>query len=298
MLKNSTTITNDSYYEVESYLSNSDLTRFVQFDMFGNPIYNIFNFINKSKFTNDAMRIGTAVDAVLTEWVILDEAYGEKLDKAGLLEACALMWIDTTSKDTIASLQAKLQANGFKDDKIEMTKGDLDTVRTILARAHSFQYDATRTLDDYIAQCQTQLVLTDEVNKFKGKFDFYNPIDNRISDLKTTWKLDRLLKELMYKWQVNIHHKYVRQLAFYQHLALTQLGTAPSCELIIIDYDGNHIVIRIGQKALDAAWEQIQRDLKMLKQMLSQPSFALEVDYDSNVDYEIPEVTDSDLDMV
>lgn len=278
MLKNSTTITKENYYLCDDYISNSDLARFVSFDLFGNPIYNMFNFINKTSFTNEAMVIGTAVDEVLTEGVILEDKYGEKLDKAGYLELCALMGIDTNSKDTIASLQAKLQASGYKDDKVEMTRGNLETVRTILARAHKFQYDATRTFDDYISECQTQLILTDEVNKFRGKFDFYNPKDNRISDLKTTGNLEKLLKDIVYKGQVNVNHKYIRQLAFYQQLALTQLKTKPTCELIIIDHSGNHIVVRIGQHALDLAWAQIQRDLEVLKRMLTQKEYAMVLD--------------------
>ena len=62
-----------------------------------------------------------------------------------------------------------------------------------------------------------------------------------------------------------------------------QLGTKPTCELIIIDHSGNHIVIRIGQKALDKAWEQIERDLLVLERMLQSNSFALEVDFNEAV---------------
>ncbi len=283
MLKNSTVITKEDYYERDDYISNSDISRFVTFDLFGNPTYNVFNFINRTKFSNSSMVIGTAVDEVLTEGLILANKYGEKLDKAWLTEACTLMWIDTTPKDTIAVLQQKLAQAGFKDDKISLPKGDMDTIYTIIDRAHTFQYDATRTFDAYREQCQTQLILTNDNRKFRGKFDFYHPVDNRISDLKTTGNLEKLLKDLMYKWSVNINHKYVRQLAFYQQLAMHQLGTKPTCELIIIDHSGNHIVIRIGQKALDKAWEQIERDLLVLERMLQSNSFALEVDFNEAV---------------
>ena len=78
-----------------------------------------------------------------------------------------------------------------------------------------------------------------------------------------------LTRDMFYKGQIQVHHKYVRQLAIYQHLYFLETGKKYMAELIIIDYKGNHNVIRVGQRALDKALEQVMRDIEVLSQVYS-----------------------------
>jgi hypothetical protein len=99
----------------------------------------------------------------------------------------------------------------------------------------------------------------------KGKFDLLNIKRGKISDIKTTGQLDRVLKELLYKGKPNIYHKYVRQLAIYQYLYFLETGERFNVELIFIDYKGHHRVIPIGQRALDKSLAQVMKDIEVLK---------------------------------
>ena len=120
---------------------------------------------------------------------------------------------------------------------------------------------------EFIAESDCQMIVTNDELGIRGKFDFINHKRSIISDLKTTGNLERALKELVYQGKPNIYHKYVRQLAIYQHLYYLESGEQYQAELIFIDYRGNHQVIRIGQKALDKALAQIFKDIEVLKEI-------------------------------
>lgn len=236
------------------------------------------------------MLIGTAADEVLTEWVVLDDKYWPKWSKDDYIEACRLEGIEVKTSDTIAKLIEKLNANWyvFPPEKISIPDGDMNKIRRIIARAHKFQYSGEQTFDEYTDECQKQLILTDEKMKLKWKLDYYNPKKNRITDLKTTGNLDKVLWELIYKWKLNINHRYVRQGAFYRHLVSVQTGTMAEFELAIIDHNGRHIVLRFSQRALDMAWEQILKDLNKLAELNSVKEFAVMLD--APIDEELWEV--------
>ena len=92
---------------------------------------------------------------------------------------------------------------------------------------------------------------------------------------------------MFYKGQIQVHHKYVRQLAIYQQLYFLETWKKYMAELIIIDYKGNHNVIRIGQRALDKALEQVMRDIEVLSQVYSGERPYIET-------YDIPEPIGAD----
>lgn len=256
----------ETYYQDEDYLSNSSLSNFVSFDVFGNPTYNIHEFLHPSRKDSSAILIWQLSDKILTEGFNLDDEYGPTLDKAWMQHQLDMMGIEFKKADTNPVLRDLLEKGWYKFMK-EIGKTERDAIESIIRTANQFQYDENTTLIEYIAESDCQKICVSEDWGMKGKFDFLNRKRGRISDLKTTWNLERVLKEMFYKGQPNIYHKYIRQLAIYQELFYLESGEKMECELIFIDYKGHHCVKRIGQRALDKALEQVHRDIEVLKKI-------------------------------
>lgn len=258
----------ETYYQDEDYLSNSSLSNFVSFDVFGNPTYNIHEFLNPSRKDSSAILIWQLSDKILTEGFNLDDEYGPTLDKVGMQNELDMMGIEFKKADTNPVLRSLLEQGGYKFKK-ELGKTERDAIESIVNTANNFQYDENTMLIEYIAESDCQKICVSEEWWVKGRFDFLNRKKGRISDLKTTWNLERILKEMFYRGQPNVYHKYIRQLAIYQHLYYLESGEKWECELIFIDYKGHHCVKRIGQRALDKALEQVMKDIEVLKKMYS-----------------------------
>lgn len=264
-------ITLENYYERNDYLSNSSLSNFVSFDKFWNPRYNFSNFLNPTAPDSDAIEIGKAVDADLTEGEFFMDTYDVKMDRAWLIELATDLGIEVVERkskanpipDNIASLTQKIKDAGHVFKKT-MTQTNFDKVLTILSRANNFQYDANTTYRQYISECDNQRIVTSETLRMKWKFDHCNPLRKRISDLKTTGQFDRLIEEIYYGGNVNVNHKYVRQLAIYRELVHGETNEWWDCELIIIGTDGKHIILRIPHSAMDVAMAQVRKDIDML----------------------------------
>ena len=259
-------LTPATYYEDKDYLSNSALNNFCSFDIFGNPVYNMQEFLNPTPPESMAITIGTICDRILTEGFNLDDEYWPTLDKAWMKAQLDLMEVDYKSDATNPILRRLLEINGYKFKK-ELPNGARDSIETIINRARNFQYDANTTFMEFIQECDCQKICVSEDWWVKGKFDFLNRKRNLISDLKTTGNLDRIMKELIYKGQPNIYHKYVRQLAIYQELYFLETGLKYQCELIFIDYKWHHRIVRIGQRALDKALAQVRKDIDVLREV-------------------------------
>lgn len=267
----SKTIPVEEYYEHWEYLSNSSLSNFVSFGKFGTPIYNFANFLNPTQPDSDAIEIGKAVDADLTEGQFFMDTFEVKMDKTTLIELATELGCDVVERksvakwpaDTIPSLTQKILEKGHVFKKT-MTQANYDKVLTILSRANHFQYDANTTYREYIAECDNQMVVTSEKLRMKGKFDHCNSKRKRISDLKTTGQFDRLIEDIYYGGNVNVNHKYIRQLAIYRELVYGETGEWWDCELIIIGTDGKHIILRIPALAMDVAMKQVYADIDML----------------------------------
>ena len=108
------------------------------------------------------------------------------------------------------------------------------------------------------------MVVTSDKLRMKGTFDHCNSKRKRISDLKTTGQFDRLIEDIYYGGNVNVNHKYIRQLAIYRELVYGETGEWWDCELIIIGTDGKHIILRIPALAMDTAMKQVYADIEML----------------------------------
>lgn len=261
-------LTPEQYYADTEYLSNSALSHFVKFDFYWTPRYNIHEFLNPPKLSSDAVLIGSLVDRILTEWFNIDDEYWPQLDKAWMQEQLELMGIEFKKADTNPVLRDLLAKNGFVFKK-ELPNAVRESIETIVQTAHKFRYDMTTSLLEFIAESDAQCIITNDDWGMRGKFDFINHKREIIADLKTTGNIDILERELIYKWQPNIYHKYVRQLAIYQELYRRETGKTYQVELIVIDYKGHHRVIRIGHKAIDKALEQVYKDIEVLGTMYS-----------------------------
>lgn len=260
----------DEYYNRNDYLSNSALSNFVSFSKW-TKIYNFPSFLNPTPPDSDAIEIGKAVDADLTENEFFLDTYEQKLSKDDLItlaEEYDIEYIAKKSKanpvaDTMDSLTKKLIDAGHVFKKT-MTKDNFEKTLTILSRANNFQYDYQTTYRQYIAESCNQMVITSDKLMMKGKFDHCNIKRKRISDLKTTGQFDKLLEEIYYGGNVNINHKYVRQLAIYRELVYEKLGEWWECELIIIGHNGKHQILRLPKEALDDAMAEVYKDIEEL----------------------------------
>ena len=275
-----TKLTNETYYQDTDYLSNSTLSNFVSFDVYWNATYNIQQFLNPTQPESSAITIGSLVDRMLTEWFILDSEYWPTLDKAWMMAELDMMGIEYKKADTNPVLRSLLEQNGYVFKK-ELDKTERTAIETIIRRSNNFQYDETTTLLEYIKECDSQHISVSEEWGMRWKFDFLNTKRKLISDLKTTWNLDRMMKEVTFQWKPNIYHKNIRQMAIYQELHFLDTWEKFQCELIYIDYKGKHRILRIGQRALDKALEQVRKDIEVLRKIYAwERSFIEAIDID------------------
>ena len=264
-------ITLENYYERNDYLSNSSLSNFVSFDRFWKPVYNFPNFLNPTQPDSSAIEIWRAVDGDLTEGEFFLDNYEVKLDKAWLIELAKEIGCEVVERkskanpivDTMVTLTQKIKEAGHVFKKT-ITQSDYDKVLTILSRANHFQYDANTTYREYITECDNQKIVVSDRLNIKWKFDHCNTKRKRISDLKTTGQFDKLIEEIYYGGNVNVNHKYIRQLAIYRELVHGETNEWWDCELIIIGTDGKHIILRIPHNAMDVAMDQVRKDIEML----------------------------------
>lgn len=272
-LKKSTLFPTDTeYFADEEFISSSSLATFATFDVYGYPTYNFVEFLNPSKPKGKELQIGKLVDIVLTEKKPLAQIASRKMSATELEEECDMREIDIAErrksegikgKATMAHMKRWLEQAGMSFAN-EVTDEIYQKAEMIIETAKKMQYDFHTTVMQYFDECESQFAIADEALGIKGKFDFFNRKRCRISDLKTCGNLDRLRKELIFRNEINVCHKYCRQLAIYQRLAYYQTGEWLQCELIIIDHAGHQMILRIGQTALDLAWEQIEKDLEVL----------------------------------
>lgn len=150
-----------TYYDDTDYLSNSSLNNFVSFDIFGNPVYNMQEFLNPTPPDSMAITIGTICDRILTEGFNLDDEYGPTLDKAGMQAQLELMEVEFKKADTNPILRDLLARNGYKFKK-ELPNGARDSIETIINRARNFQYDANTTFMEFISECDCQKICVSE----------------------------------------------------------------------------------------------------------------------------------------
>jgi len=265
-----THLTPATYYDEHAYLSSSSLSNFASFDFRGSPTYNFLTFLNPPRVESDAVLIGSAVDGELTEGIMIDDIYWPSLSKDELVSLAWDYGIEVRARktkdwpaDTMKSLREKLNQAGHVFLK-EMPGEVYAKAKGIIETADKMMYDSKTTYRQFIAECVSQCIITDDEWCMKGKFDHFNEKRKIIADLKTTGKFDKLLQEIYYNGQVNIYHKYVRQLAIYRELVFRKTGEYYACELIVIWYSGQAQILSIPSEALDDAIAQVKIDIAVL----------------------------------
>jgi len=148
----------------------------------------------------------------------------------------------------------------------EITNSMNDNILTMIASLEGF-----KTFQDFIKKEGTingdgvGCILTGELEtttgslKIKGKVDFINHTTKQIVDLKTTGSMEKVYDDLMFRTTPNIYARYIRQLAFYRHMASPEHDY--ECALAVADANGEIAFIPIRKDILDAAWEKLYADV-------------------------------------
>lgn len=182
------------------------------------------------------MDIGVIVDEHFTEWINFYDTY-------------------------------KAVARRSWDDDTELTNSMYNSIDAIIQAMNEIPYQEDATLKEYMTRCVSQLTLADNELMIKGKLDFYNEEDNKIIDLKCTGSLDIFLKDLV-KFNLSglsIHHRYVRQTAWYSHLVEVNYWVYPRAELFAVSHNGEPIRIDIPEAERRQAFEVIKEDIALLR---------------------------------
>ena len=271
------TIPADTRYGSATSLNFSSLARFVSYDKYGTPTYNLNAFLNAPEMKmTEAILIGTICDEVLTEWVDFDLNYYTKWKektvddyKAELVDEAKTRSLATSKwkKDDWKAFYEEVYWPEPVDTRIELPQSTYDICKTVLSSHENYQYDATHTILEFWNTCTKQKVI--EANGKKGKLDFHQEEELIIGDLKVVWSLEVFLSDFSYQGYFSIHHRYLRQLAFYNDI----LGGEHRWQLYVTDHDGNHITIDIPNEVLKMSHELNERDIAKLTTMLASPTF-------------------------
>lgn len=263
-------ITDSRYWNANS-LNFSSLKKFVKYDSFGTPTYNISGYLNAPPFNvTDAVLIGRIVDEVLTENLDFDSHYklstNKTVDeyKAELQDEAKARGLATSKwkKDDWAEFRTEVYGDEPEDNREELSTPVYTTCQYVIDSHMNFQYDTNRTIFQFWSECETQKVA--EANGRKGKLDFYHPTEKIVGDLKCVGSLDNYLKDFSYRGNYNIHHDHIRQIAWYDDLC----GGGHRGQLYVTDHNGNHIIIEIPNSVLLRAQALNDRDVARLKATL------------------------------
>lgn len=265
------TLPTDTRYGSPTSLNFSSIKKFVKYDSFGTPTYNISGYLNAPPFSvTDAILIGRIVDEILTENLDFDSHYklstNKTVDeyKAELQDEAKARWLSTSKwkKDDWQEFRKEIYGEEPQDNREELSTAVYNTCQYVIDSHMNFQYDKNRTIYQFWIECDTQKVV--ESNGRKGKLDFYHPTEKIVWDLKIVWSLDNYLRDFSYRGNYNIHHDHIRQLAWYEDLC----GGGHRGQLYVTDHNGNHIIIEIPNSILRRAQTLNNRDVARLQATL------------------------------
>lgn len=264
------TLPTDTRYGSPTSLNFSSLARFVSYDWQGIPAYNIYNYLNPPPWEDtDATLIGTIVDNVFTEWLDFEETYTKEKGKTvDQLKEVLMPYVEERGLK-VSTFKKKQDWEDFykeifpdapEDNRILLTPAVYDKIVLIIDSHFNFQYSKDETILQLFARCEKQKVV--EKDGRKGKLDFYLPW--LVMDMKIVGNLDNFLKDFQYKWNYQVHHRYVRQMAFYSDL----LWGNHDAQLIVTDHSGTHNVLHIPNSILVRAQALNNRDVSQLQATL------------------------------
>lgn len=230
-------IRSDDRYGDPSYLNFSTLASCISYDSFWWMKFNPYRALIKPVIDNtNNMLIWTIVDEHFTEWVNFYDTYKAVARRSG-------------------------------DDDTELTNSMYNSIDSIIQAINEIPYAEDISFRQYMTRCLSQSTLSDDTLKLKGKLDFYNEEDNKIIDLKCTGSIDIFLKDLVkfnLSW-LSIHHRYLRQLAWYSHLVEINYWTYPRAELLAVSHAWEPIRIDIPEAERRQAFEVLKWDIELLR---------------------------------
>lgn len=263
------TVTDSRYWDPKA-LNFSSLARFVSYDYQWIPSYNIYNYLNPPPWVDtEATLIWTIVDQVFTEGLDFEETYTKEKWKTVeqlkeiLMPYVEERWLKVSTfkkKQDWEDFFAEIFPDAPEDNRIVLTPAVYDKIVLIIDSHFNFQYSKDETILQLFSRSEKQKVV--ENNGRKGKLDFYLPW--LIMDMKIVGNLDTFLKDFQYKGNYQIHHRYVRQMAFYSDL----LWWNHDAQLIVTDHSGTHNVLHIPNSILVRAQALNDRDVTKLRATL------------------------------
>ena len=224
-------IPQDARYGNPTYLNFSTLSKAIEYDTFGNRMFNPLALYAPPMEQTDAMQIGTIVDNHFTESIDFYETYTAVSRRSG-------------------------------DDPTQLTNTMYSAIDTVIKSVNSIP-----DLITYLNSTNAQETLEDKTLQIKGKLDFYDPIKNHIIDMKVPGSIDNFLRDL-YTFKdrtINIYARYVRQTAWYSHLVEVNYGKYPTAELLAIAHNGTAIRISIPENARRLAFAMLTEDINLIR---------------------------------
>lgn len=261
-------------YRSHPALSQSDLSQYVQYDKFGIRSTNLitYKYRRPRKEGTDAMLVGTIVDGHFTEENKVD--FSGDMDMLLINGEPAYEIPDRRSSKSAMPQISKSMANEIKE-MIEAIE----------------QIPEFNTL---ITESETQLILHDETKNLKGKIDLFHSPSGTLIDLKTSGtSIASFEKDFIFKGTISLHHRYVRQLAFYRLLARADGRTVSQCQILFVGmntmenaevklYTIPDSTLDLAEKLLIADIEDLQEALKTNTLATTYPPISNDLENDSN----------------
>lgn len=266
------TLTNQTYYQDKSHITNSMLSDFVSYEkgvrLITPESYYAKHISKKVKFeATDDMLCGTIADRYFGEWPHTLQEYPVVSKRSG-----------NNPNEITNSMKAKVDGfitslEGFKTFQ-EFTR----------------HYDCKKWEHDESIRTKEIVLPSGQVMKLKGKFDFINDTTKEAVDQKTTWNIRTYWKDIQFRGIPDIYHRNIRQMTIYN-----KLTDWYKMNLAIVDDNTGMLFIPIEQYIVDKCWEQVLVDLQELqsyydsdwKDMVRNPFAEFPVDMNPEVKKEL-----------
>lgn len=246
-------------YRSHPALSQSDLAQYVKYDKFGTRSTNLLAYLYRRprKEWTDAMLVGTIVDGHFTEW--------QKV---------------TFSEDILyINWEPAYEIPSRRSDKAtlpQISKSMASEIKEMIEALEQIP-----EIQSLIDTSEKQLILNEPTRNLKGKIDLYHSESKSLYDLKTSGtSIETFEKDFIFKWTVSLHHRYVRQLAFYRLLARAndrEVSTAGILFVWMNTMDNAEVKLyHVPPAILDQAEQLLIADIEDLNRAMASRSIATE----------------------
>lgn len=254
------------WYWHPDLLTQSKLWNFVSYNKYGEQTTSLMNFLYPVPPGSKFIDIGLMVDEHFTEWMNFFDIYQIDMDKPELWLALNMDSVTKFKKEELLDMYWKIHPR-----KEFIPAGTYNPVKTIIDRVNNIP-----EIQNIMEESEKQVVLEDYTYNIKWKIDFLHP--DYVADLKCVGSMERFMDDLVYKWSLNVHNRYVRQLAWYCYIA-----KRTEWRLIVIDHSGKVEIISIWKSVLDIAFNKILKDIQLLSDTLAKKDIVKRLTVDTEI---------------